>query len=290
MERQCPQRGPPMTAFTALRLPDTRPRLSHPGYARRISPPPSPASTPYRQDRQPFRMLRSLPGSLLVARLTPSPSSAATGGPKVRQVIGRHSYKSHNPVAGSSTGHTSSFAKSAKSRSASSPTSSTPVLGFPGKSAESRATDSRDRATIRFARARSDLCNTDSPSHNRAASSWLIANTPTQHCVHPGLHASHSPERCAVSVSAASIIWTSFWSPAGRRAAISRAYRKCCALHIRRTSILILTPVFPLFRSTEPLPANPKRSPSAPPPPGPQDALPPAFIGEGIENSKLGRP
>ena len=42
-----------------------------------------------------------------------------------------------------------------------------------------------------------------------------MANTPTQHCVHPGRHASQSPLRREASARAASTIWISSRSPAG---------------------------------------------------------------------------
>src|SRR5216684_3965047 len=56
-----------------------------------------------------------------------------------------------------------------------------------------------------------------------------MANTPTQHCVHPGRHTNHSPLRHAASAKAASTIWMSAPSAAGsRREDISEAYRIPC--------------------------------------------------------------
>src|ERR1035437_1375213 len=53
-----------------------------------------------------------------------------------------------------------------------------------------------------------------------------MANTPTQHCVHPGRHTSHSPLRRVASARAASTIWISAPSAAGNRLEdISEAYR-----------------------------------------------------------------
>src|SRR5450759_2591048 len=53
-----------------------------------------------------------------------------------------------------------------------------------------------------------------------------MANTPTQHCVHPGRHTSHSPLRRVASARAAATIWISAPSAAGnRREDISEAYR-----------------------------------------------------------------
>src|SRR5271165_2709075 len=56
-----------------------------------------------------------------------------------------------------------------------------------------------------------------------------MAKTPTQHCVHPGRHASHSPLRRTASVSAASTIWISLRSSFGsRRAGIGVKNNRFC--------------------------------------------------------------
>src|SRR5437016_9721247 len=53
-----------------------------------------------------------------------------------------------------------------------------------------------------------------------------MANTPTQHCVHPGRQTNHSPLRRTASARAASTIWISAPSAAGnRREYMSEAYR-----------------------------------------------------------------
>ena len=73
--------------------------------------------------------------------------------------MGRASYSSQSPVAGSRAGQGSSLANSAKRRSASSPSSSRPLVGSPGNSFASRETASRARWRTRCARSGSDSSN-----------------------------------------------------------------------------------------------------------------------------------
>src|SRR5207302_1583289 len=56
-----------------------------------------------------------------------------------------------------------------------------------------------------------------------------MANTPTQHCVHPMRHTSHSPLRRATSASAASTICTSCLSLCGSRGNTIRKHSPCIA-------------------------------------------------------------
>ncbi len=78
-----------------------------------------------------------------------------------------------------------------------------------------------------------------------------MANTPMQHCVHPGRHASHSPLRRAVSASATSTIWSSAPSPAGnRRKGISQGYRRVRGISsppVKRRSLCTRTLLLDLF-------------------------------------------
>ena len=141
------------------------------------------------------------------ARRRPSRSSERTGGPKTRHVIGRAAYKSHSPVAGSSAGHGSSLAKSSKRSAGIVFVAEQAGLAVsPGKSADNRAADSSARRRTSRARAGSACSNSRRPSCSRRTSSWLMAKTPMQHWVHPGLQTSQSPLRRAASASAASTI------------------------------------------------------------------------------------
>ncbi len=64
----------------------------------------------------------------------PSSPAARTGGPKTRQVMGRHAYTSQRPVAGSSAGHAASSAKSSKRAWSSTRTAEYARFRSPGKS------------------------------------------------------------------------------------------------------------------------------------------------------------
>ena len=84
--------------------------------------------------------------------------------------------------------------------------------------------EARARSRIRNARCGSVASKSESPCCSLSTSSWLIAEMPTQHCVHPSLQTSQSPLRRAASARAASVICTSFWSPGGREVGIPKSY------------------------------------------------------------------
>ena len=136
----------------------------------------------------------------------PYPSSSFTGGPNVRHVIGRDAYRSHVPVAGSSTGHTASFANASNDACEASSSNRTPVVGSPGKSNASASTLAATRARTAAAFVVLEVASRASPARSRSASNPEIRNTPVQHWLHPGLHASQSPLRTVASASALSTI------------------------------------------------------------------------------------
>ena len=130
------------------------------------------------------------------------------------------------PVAGSSAGQGSSLAKSSNLASASSSSSRMPVSGSPGKSGARRVADSRARSRMRLARSGLLTLSSTRPFCNRMASSWLMANGPWQHCVHPLRHTSQSPLLRVASARAAFTICMSFWSDDGGKERTFKAYRK----------------------------------------------------------------
>jgi len=148
--------------------------------------------------------------------LSPSGDSVRTGGPNTRHVIGRHSYKSHRPVSGSSAGQAASLAYSAKRSRSSSDSPSRPESRSPGNSAPNLSNQSAVRRSTSAAKGGLSRRSTSMPSRSRSASSWFMANAPKQHCVHPDRQSSHTPARRAASANAASMICTSSLSPCGR--------------------------------------------------------------------------
>src|SRR5580704_6899690 len=107
-----------------------------------------------------------------------APVPILTGGPKTRQVIGRHAYTSQSPVAGFSAGQGASFANSSNRSSSSSDVPSTPVRGSPGNSGAYSAIQALARCSIASAVRGSAACSSRIPAFNRTASSALMANAP----------------------------------------------------------------------------------------------------------------